>query len=68
MREDLTDNEQQIIDLFTHKPHWALREIAEATGINPNTAKKLLKRLVEKQYLSMEGKGRSTRYCRSKIL
>lgn len=59
---NLTSNELRIMDLFSNKPQWALREIVQATAMNINTAKKSLKSLVEKQNLALEGKGRNASY------
>lgn len=59
---NLTPKELRIMDLFSNKPQWALREIVQATAMNINTAKKSLKSLVEKQNLALEGKGRNASY------
>lgn len=59
---NLTSNELRIMDLFSNKPQWALREIVQATAMNINTAKKSLKSLVGKQNLALEGKGRNASY------
>lgn len=64
---DLSPNELRIMDLFTGKPQWALREIAQASAMNVNTAKKALKSLVEKQRLALHGKGRSACYRQSAV-
>lgn len=59
---NLTPKELRIMDLFSNKPQWALREIVQATAMNINTAKKSLKSLVGKQNLALEGKGRNASY------
>lgn len=59
---NLTPNELRVMDLFSNKPQWALREIVQVTSMNINTVKKTLKSLVGKQFLILHGKGRNANY------
>lgn len=60
--EELLKVEVKIIGLVTEHKKLTIGEIVVLTGINRNTAKKYMKRLVEKGHLKMSGVGKGSWY------
>ena len=60
----LTPDEQKVMDILSVGLILASSEIMERTGMNRNKVVRLINKLVDKQYVTVHGNGRGTRYSR----
>lgn len=58
----LSNNEQSVIALFSDKDYIVRKDVEAKLGISQTMATRILKEMVDKQMISVIGKGKNTRY------
>ncbi len=64
LKQNLPDLSQKILELIESHGLLSIKELAILTQANRNTLKKSLAFLVHKQYITLTGKGRASKYSR----